>query len=147
MRYIASGATLPAAAAAAQVERFRAPWRTEGFGLWAVEERDTGAFVGFAGLARPLFLPEVLPAVELGWRFARQFWGRGYATESGRAALDYGFDSMGLDRIIGIANDANTASWHVMTKLGMTLDRTTRHPRVDAPIRVYAISAETHRAR
>lgn len=141
MRYIAGGATLPPDVATAQIDRFRKGWSDNGFGLWAVEERATGTFVGFAGLSRPLFLPEVLPAVEVGWRFARAHWRKGYATESGRAALAYGFGTIGLDRIIGIAHEGNVASRAVLTRLGMTLDRTTVLPATDTPAVVYAIDA------
>jgi RimJ/RimL family protein N-acetyltransferase len=140
MRHIADGSTLEPAAAVAQIERFERHWEQYGYGLWAVELLDGGGFVGFAGLSQPLFLPEVMPAVELGWRFAVTHWGKGYATEAGRAALDFGFDQVGLDRVIGIADDSNTASWRVMEKLGMTLERTTVYPGAGVPLRVY----ETH---
>ena len=72
MRYIVSGATLPYDVAVGQIQRFCDHWAEHGYGLWAVEERETGSFIGFAGLAQPFFLPEVMPAVELGWRFARR---------------------------------------------------------------------------
>lgn len=139
MRYIFNGATLPYDAAVGQAQRFCDHWVEHGFGLWAVQERDSGAFIGFAGLVRPYFMPEVMPAVELGWRFAQPYWGRGYATESGRAALKFGFEHVDLNRVIGIAQEPNRASWHVMTKLGMTLDRKTSHPGIDTPVVVYAV--------
>ena len=146
MRYIVSGATLPYDVAVAQVQRFCDHWSEHGYGLWAVQERETGAFIGFAGLARPYFLPEVMPAVEVGWRFAQPYWGRGYATESGRAALTYAFEQIGLDRVIGIAQEANRASWRVMTKLGMTLDRKTAHPGIATPLVIYAVDRSEFRA-
>ncbi len=105
MRFIGDGATLDEEAAAGQIARFEEAWRY-GFGLWAVQPRDTEDFVGFAGLSQPFFLPEVLPAVELGWRFARHQWGRGFAQESGAAALVFGFSTLSLHRIIGIVAQA-----------------------------------------
>ena len=141
MRHIGDGSVLSRDQAAGQIERFEDHWEQHGYGLWAVESRHGGEFIGFAGLSQPLFLPEVLPAVEVGWRFAKSFWGNGYATETGAAALRFGFDEIGLDRIIGIASEANPASWTVMTKLGMTLERRTTHPQFDVALVVYEVAA------
>ena len=66
----------------------RSSFETDGYGLWAVEVRETGAFVGFTGLARQTFEAPFNPSVEVGWRLARAAWGHGYATEGGRAALE-----------------------------------------------------------
>ena len=69
------------------VARIRAHWHAHAFGLYAVEIKSSGVFAGFVGLAVPSFLPDVLPAVEVGWRLAREHWGQGYATEgAGRAS-------------------------------------------------------------
>lgn len=141
MRHIAGGSTLTPAQAAGQIERFEQHFDDVGYGLWAVETQADGTFVGFAGLARPFFLPEVMPAVELGWRFGRRHWGVGYATETGAAILRFGFDTLGLDRIIGIVNEANLASSRVMEKLGFTLERTTVLAGRGIPLRVYEIPA------
>src|SRR5688572_19862545 len=140
MRYIADGATLDREAAAKQIERFEQHWDRNGYGLWAAEADDV--FIGFAGLSQPLFLPEVLPAVEVGWRFAHDHWGQGYATESGRAALEHGFASVGLDRVIGIVNAENAASNRVMVKLGMVVDRDTVHPTAGVAVRVWGIARD-----
>lgn len=94
--------------------------REHGFGVWAAERRDGGDLIGYIGLAIPTWLPEVLPAVEVGWRLRPDQWGRGLATEGGRASLEHGFDQLGLDRIISIYMPANVASGRVMDKLGMT---------------------------
>jgi RimJ/RimL family protein N-acetyltransferase len=90
-----------------------------GFGLWAAELNTDRCLIGYIGLAVPTWLPEVLPAVEVGWRLHPDHWGRGLATEGGRAALEYGFDRTGLDRIISIYDPKNVASGRVMEKLGM----------------------------
>lgn len=71
VRWIGDGRALDTASSDQLVDRIEEHWRARGFGLWAVEERSSGAFVGFAGLAVPWFLPAVLPAVEVGWRLAR----------------------------------------------------------------------------
>ena len=84
------------------VARIRGHWQDHGFGLYAVEVKDSGAFAGFVGLAIPSFLPDVLPAVEVGWRLAREHWGKGYATEGARASLRYGFEELELRQIISI---------------------------------------------
>jgi RimJ/RimL family protein N-acetyltransferase len=96
------------------------------------------------GTSVPNFLPEVLPAVEIGWRLARRFWGHGIATEAARAALSHAFDTVGLRRILSICNVDNVASETVMRKLGMYLDRETAVPSHGARVRVYAITREEH---
>ncbi len=96
--------------------------------LHAVEERDSGSLAGYAGLSVPGFLPEILPAVEVGWRLGRDFWGRGYATEAGAAALDWGFGPLGLTELVSIFEPANAASGRVMDRLGFDAGRSTHHP-------------------
>lgn len=115
-------------------------WATQGFGLWAAELREEGVLIGFIGLTVPQWLPEVLPAVEVGWRLHPAHWGRGLATEGGRASLEYGFEALGLDRIISIFTPANVASGRVMDKLGMTPFLTTTDPERDIPLEVRAIT-------
>ena len=101
------------------VERQLEHWATHGFGMWAVELKADGRLAGYTGLAIPTWLPQVLPAVEVGWRLHPDHWGRGLATEGGAASLRYGFEKLGLDRIIAIAMPDNVASLRVMAKLGM----------------------------
>jgi RimJ/RimL family protein N-acetyltransferase len=91
-------------------------YRRHGFGRWAVIHRETGEFLGFCGLRRDNPTPEV----DLGFRFFRRFWFKGYATEAGRTALAAGFDQFGLDQIIGRVMRENLASTNVLHKLGMT---------------------------
>jgi RimJ/RimL family protein N-acetyltransferase len=79
-----------------------------------------GELVGFCGLTVPMFLPEVLPAVEVGWRLARGAWGRGLATEAARAALAFGFEEQGMAEIVAIVQPENVRSLRVAEKLGMT---------------------------
>jgi RimJ/RimL family protein N-acetyltransferase len=115
----------------------------EGWGLWAVEVAGGTSFIGFVGLARPSFEAEFTPAVEVGWRLARAYWGRGYATEAGRAALGYGFDELGLEEIVSFTSGLNEPSWRVMERLGMRRDELGdfEHPRVPAghPLRPHVL--------
>jgi RimJ/RimL family protein N-acetyltransferase len=103
-------------------------YETDGYGIEAVIDRPTGAMIGWAGLAVPHFLPEVLPAVEVGWRLSGPYRGRGLATEAGRAAIDWGFTAGELTRIVSIYEPENLASGRVMEHLGFTPYLTTRHP-------------------
>jgi RimJ/RimL family protein N-acetyltransferase len=103
-------------------------YETDGFGIEAVIDRPSGAMIGWAGLAIPHFLPEVLPAVEVGWRLSGPYRGRGLATEAGRAAVDWGFTSGGLQRIVSIYEPENLASGRVMEHLGFVPCLTTGHP-------------------
>jgi RimJ/RimL family protein N-acetyltransferase len=100
-------------------------YESDGFGVEALEDRASGEMIGWAGLAVPHFLPEILPAVEVGWRLAASCRGRGLATEAGAAAVSWGFAEGGLDRIVSIYEAENTASGRVMERLGFTLERTT----------------------
>jgi len=104
------------------VKRIEAGFERDGFGLWAVEVRETGDFVGFAGLNRVVFEAPFTPAVEVGWRLARAAWGSGYATEAGRATLAFGFERVGLGEIVSFTTAANRRSRAVMERLGMTRD-------------------------
>ncbi|MGN9810123.1 GNAT family N-acetyltransferase [Micromonospora sp. BQ11] len=102
-----------------------------GYGFWAVEVRDTGEFVGVTGLDR---MDEGMPfsGVEVGWRLARSAWGHGYAAEAARAALAYGFDSVGLPEILAVVAVPNLRSRALAHRLGMTTDPAEDfdHPRV-----------------
>jgi len=100
----------------------------DGFAVAAVIERSSGLLAGWAGLAVPHFLPEILPAVEVGWRFGQAFWHRGYATEAGAAWVDHGFFDRGLDEIVSIFEPENEASGAVMARLGFQLDRVIEQP-------------------
>lgn len=98
-------------------------WNQCGFGCWVAIERATAAIVGYVGLSVPMFLPEVLPAVEVGWRFDPDHWGRGFASEGARAALREGFSTMRLDEICSVPQVGNPASSRVAERIGMRFDR------------------------
>ena len=91
-----------------------------GFGLCAAELKETGAFIGFIGLAVPEFEAHFTPSVEIGWRLAADYWGRGLATEGAREMVRYAFETVGLDEIVSMTIPANFRSRRVMEKLGMT---------------------------
>jgi RimJ/RimL family protein N-acetyltransferase len=102
---------------------------SDGLGLEAVEDRASGTMLGWAGLAVPHFLPQILPAVEVGWRLGGAHRGQGLALEAGAAAVDWGFSEGGLERIVSIYEPENTPSGRVMERLGFTFERTTSGPR------------------
>jgi RimJ/RimL family protein N-acetyltransferase len=140
MRYIADGSLHARDRAAAAIASFTSAWAERGYDLWCIARRDDDTCIGLVGLHVPDFLPEVLPAVEIGWRLARPEWGLGYATEGAVAARDFAFDRAGIDRLVSIAHAGNGASTRVMRKLGMTLERTTVHPQYRVPVVVYELA-------
>ncbi len=109
-----------------------------GWGLWALEVRDTGEFIGFTGLSVPSFeapfmsVDSSMPTVEIGWRLAKSAWGNGYATEAARAALAHGFGPGGLDEIVSFTATPNVPSQRVMQRIGMVHDEPGDfdHPRI-----------------
>jgi RimJ/RimL family protein N-acetyltransferase len=147
MKYSHYSRGLTRAESAKMLERLIGHWDEHGFGHWGVVKKSDGMFLGYEGLAIPVFLPEVLPAVEIGYRFDPSAWGKGYATEAGRAAFSYGFDTLDLERIIAIYHPENVRSGAVMERLGMHLERTTRDPELGVPLRVYELHRDEWRAR
>ncbi|TDD18670.1 N-acetyltransferase [Kribbella turkmenica] len=105
-----------------------------GWGLWALEVRDTGRFIGFTGLSVPRFEAHFMPAVEIGWRLSKDAWGNGYATEAARAALAHGFGPAGLGEIVSFTATTNVPSQRVMQRIGMAHDEAGDfdHPRLQA---------------
>ena len=104
----------------ALVARISAHFERTGFGLWAVEAPGLAPFIGAVGLVVPGFSAAFTPCVEIGWRLAPAFWGRGFASEAARAALAFGFEKAGLDEILSFTVPANQRSQAVMQRLGMT---------------------------
>ena len=139
MRHIGDGSRRSAEEASRDIERFGREWEARGFGLFAVEVKRTGRFIGFTGLSSPEFLPEVLPAVEIGWRLTRSSWGQGYASEAAGAALAFGTEDLGLTDIVSIGQTANGASMRIMEKLGLVFDRRTVDPTCGREVQVYRL--------
>jgi RimJ/RimL family protein N-acetyltransferase len=104
----------------------------QGWGLWAVEVSDGPPFIGFVGLNRVSFEEHFTPAVEVGWRLARPFWGNGYATEAATAAVSFAFERLDLDEVVSFTSTTNEPSIRVMRRLGMRHDVAGDfdHPRV-----------------
>ena len=134
----------------ALIDEFEARFDPRGFGLWALERRDDGTFIGFTGLAAVPWEAHFTPAIEVGWRLAPEAWGHGYATEAAREAVRFGFEDAGLDEIVSFTVPANVRSRAVMERLGMTHDPADDfdHPRlpVGHPLRrhvLYRIDRES----
>lgn len=148
MRYIGDGSVAPLdyARTSESIARARQYWDDHGHGLLLVVEGETDQVAGWVALLEPAFLPEVLPAVEIGWRLARRFWGRGYATEAATAMRAYGFDTCGLDRLVSIRHVDNDRSRRVMEKLGLTHRFDTEVPATGQPVAVHAITRDEYLA-
>ncbi len=102
------------------IDRIEHHFEQRGFGLFAAELRESGAFLGFVGLTSPRFEARFTPCIEIGWRLNANYWGRGLATEGAREVLRYGFEIVGLDEIVSFTVPANVRSRRVMEKIGMT---------------------------
>lgn len=101
------------------VTRLQAHLDKWGWGFWAAELRATGQFIGFIGLLVPNENVPAYPCVEVGWRLAPEFWGKGYATEGARTSLDFAFDNLGLESVVAFVVEQNQPSRAVMHRLGM----------------------------
>lgn len=128
----------------AMAGRIRSRMEAEGHGFWAVEAPGVADFVGFVGISRVAYeIPGITPCVEIGWRLAVPFWGRGYATEAARASLEFGFGTLDAEEIVAFTATGNRRSQAVMTRLGMTRDLQGdfEHPRVPVghPIRPHVL--------
>ena len=131
----------------AWLERMRERYRSDGFGLWAVELRDTGEMIGQCGLTWQHI--DGADVIEVGYLFNRAHWHRGYAVEAARGCVGYGFDRLGAERIYAQVRDTNLASMNVAIRLGMTVrSRFVKHYRgVDMPHLAFAIDQRDWAAR
>jgi RimJ/RimL family protein N-acetyltransferase len=116
----------------ASVDRALAHFAEHGFGVWAVELPGVARFIGYVGLWRPTIQTHFTPCVEIGWRLAYEYWGRGLATEGALASLEFGFKELRLEEIVSMTAPANLRSRRVMEKIGMTRreEDDFDHPRV-----------------
>jgi RimJ/RimL family protein N-acetyltransferase len=120
----------------AAAARIRRVIETRGWGFWAVEVKgpDPAAapFIGFVGLSVPSFEAHFTPCVEIGWRLAREHWGRGYASEAAAASLRFAFDNLKLQEIVAFTVPLNKRSMRVMERIGMSRDLTGdfEHPKL-----------------
>ncbi len=130
MRYIGPGTPLSRAEAWRSMAQLLGHWELRGYGLWAVEEKRTGTFVGRIGL----IYPEGWPAIEVGWLIDRDRRGEGFATEGGRAAMQFAFDRLNLEHISSVIRPQNAPSIRVAEKLGMQPERSMQLNGVDVVI-------------
>ncbi len=120
MRHIGDGRTLTREETWRSVATALGHWVLRGYGLYAVEERATGAFIGRVGLINP----EGWPGLEAGWLLGHQHWGRGYATEGARAVVRMAYEELGATHLISLIRPQNTASIRVAEKLGAVREST-----------------------
>jgi RimJ/RimL family protein N-acetyltransferase len=114
MRFLGGGQPVPRAEAWRNMAMILGHWHLRGYGMWAVEEKAGGEMLGRVGCWRP----EGWPGLEVGWTLRRRFWGRGYATEAARAAIDYAFTTLGQTRVISLIAPENVNSIRVAERLG-----------------------------
>lgn len=93
-------------------------WQLRGYGMWAVEEKNSGKLIGRIGLQ----LLEDFPDIEAAWLLGKSFWGQGYAQEGARAAIKYGFHELGKDSFISMIFPENTPSIRLAERLGEVRD-------------------------
>jgi RimJ/RimL family protein N-acetyltransferase len=117
MRYIGDGQPLSRPLAWRNLAMMLGHWSLRGYGLWAVQERSSGVFVGRIGF----WNPEGWPGFEIGWMLRRSFWGRGYATEGARLALRHAFTQMNQPHVLSVIHPNNAASIRVARRLGERL--------------------------
>lgn len=114
MQYLGDGVPQSRAQAWRHMATVIGHWHLRGCGFWAVEEKSTGDVIGRVGL----WNPEGWPSLEVGWIVRRESWGKGYATEAGGAAMDWGFEALGIDFLISVIRTGNDRSVRVAEKLG-----------------------------
>jgi len=118
-RYLGSGKPLARHEAWRGFAAHIGHWTLRGYGMLAIEEKATGAFAGRAGF----FNPEGWPGFEVGWTLAKEYWGRGYATESARRLLEHAFTAMGRDHVISVIHPENAPSIRVAERIGEHFER------------------------
>ncbi|HZF13247.1 MAG TPA: GNAT family N-acetyltransferase [Thermoanaerobaculia bacterium] len=122
MRYLGEGKALERWEAWRHMAMILGHWQLRGYGVWAVEERETGHLVGRIGL----FNPEGWPGLEVGWILGRSYWGKGYATEGAKRALGYAFQELNLPHVISVIHPENHPSIRVAERIGETLEGKTQ---------------------
>ena len=110
------------------IKRMQAKYEAKGYCYFAVDELLTKSFIGFIGLSDQDFEAPFTPCVDIGWRLARNAWGKGFATEGARRCLRHAFDELKHQTILSLCPVVNTRSWRVMEHIGMQRIGTFKHP-------------------
>lgn len=136
----------------AAAAKFKSLIKQNGWGFWAVETISECTFIGLVGLHKPTYKLPFGPCVEIGWRVASAYWGKGYATEAAGACLDFAFDKLALPEVFSFASVANIKSQAVMERLSMVnMQANFDHPTIppNSPLRehvVYKIDVQRWRS-
>lgn len=138
MRYIGEGKPAPREHTAERLNFLIEHGRQYGFGAWAVWHKQTLSRIGFCALIHLDGTTEV----EVGYRLARDNWGRGFATEAARAILRYGFEDLALDRIVAVVQPENIASQRVLEKLKLKYEKDAHY--YNTEVKYYAIAREAY---
>jgi [ribosomal protein S5]-alanine N-acetyltransferase len=120
----------------AMIQRINIHFEKNNFGLYAVEEKKSGAFIGFTGFSIPSFEFFFTPCVEIGWRYQKEYWGQGFATEAAQACLQHGFNVLGFQQIFSFTSTLNLPSENVMKRIGMIKTGEFDHPKIDITNRI-----------
>lgn len=136
MRYIGAGITLSRAESWRSMAMIIGHWYLRGYGLWAVEERQTGEMIGRIGCWKP----EGWVGLEVGWMLRKASWRRGFATEAAKVAMDYAFANLPYSRVISLILPENLPSQRLALRLGEKLEGTTEI--LGNQVRIYGISQE-----
>ncbi|MGB4776949.1 GNAT family N-acetyltransferase [Microbacterium sp.] len=129
------------------LHRQRERYARDGFGLWAVVERETGEMIGQCGITRQRIDDDEV--IEVGYLFQRAHWHHGYAAEAASACRDWAFENLAIDALYAKVRSTNVASMNVAIRLGMTVRRTfiSHYRGVDMPHLAFALSRGDWRAR
>lgn len=115
----------------ALAQKIRSKMEQKGWGWWAVSLKDDDRFMGFLGLNSPQYELPFTPCIEIGWRLAQPFWGKGYATEAGREVLAFAFHTLKLEEVVSFTAVLNHRSQRVMQRIGMNnTNQNFNHPLV-----------------
>jgi RimJ/RimL family protein N-acetyltransferase len=139
MAFIGNGSVQTPEQASGLIDYAEKAWDENGYGLFAVELLETGELIGFVGLSLPNFMPELLPSVEIGWRLGKAYWGKGYATEAAKEALEFAIRLPYIEEIVSICQLGNVASARVMQKIGLKFDRRSVDPTCGREVVVYRL--------
>ena len=119
MEFLGDGKRLSRLEAWRQMAVMLGHWQLRGYGSWALPEKSTGRLAGRVGFINP----DTWPELEIGWALGRESWGRGYATEAARAALEYGRKAFGFGRVMSLIDERNVRSRGVAVRLGAVRER------------------------